>query len=434
MFEALWARLARVHTLPRAFFLVLGLKVLESYADFVVSLNLSLYLTDIGYTDTEAGFWFGAWGLSTSACGIALGSTIDRLGVRRSLLIGATFSLAGRLLLVVSRDYALFSLVILQSIGEAFAIPVLSIAIRQLVTAEALALAFSLFYMAMQVGAIGSGVLTDAIRDVAGPRYSMAALFWSAVVVTAIYLVVVYRSFPHEALAKGPAPPPVTSFAEAARTTFADATFWRLVGFSLALTGSRTVWSHVGVSLPKFIQRTLGVSARYGDVNAINPFLVLLTVTFAQAATAAYDAYDVIVVGTLITALSPLTLYVLPTSYAALIVFECVLSLGEILYSPRVYEFSLRIAPRGREGVYSALASAPTFLIRAASGASSGLLLARYCPPSGYDATSYLTHCQTLWLVVCLGALTTPLALMLAHRCLYDAEVRRRTHDSDTVI
>ena len=101
------------------------------------------------------------------------------------------------------------------------------------------------------------------------------------------------------------------------------------------------------------------------------------------------------------------------------------LSLGEIIYSPRVYEYTLRLAPRGHEGIYSALASAPLFLIRLVSGAASGMLLEAYCGDS-----SAILHCQTLWLIVALVALSTPLALMLARRCVYTEDIRARTNNS----
>ena len=425
----------RICSLPSTLFLVLGLKVIESFADFIASLNLTLYLSrELGYTDVEAGIIYGVLGVSTSITGILLGTTIDRLGVRRSLLIGASCSLASRLLLAAtrSRGLACFALFGLSSVGEAFAIPVLSIAVRQLVKPESLSIAFSLFYMSMQIGAIVSGVVTDALTAAVG-KHALVQLFWLTSATTALYVAIASRYFPRTPLV---AHSTSSICGREALRTFGESTFRRLVFFSLLLTGSRTVWRHLDVSMPKFVLRTLGSHARYGDVYAINPAVVLLTVTAVQAATAHYDPYDMIVLGTLGAALSPLLLYIFEPSYATLGAFMVVLSLGEVLYSPRVYEFSLRLAPRGREGTYSALASAPLFLIRLVSGASSGILLARYCGSDDDDAdtpsdATYIRHCQSLWLVVALGALTTPLGLMLARRCVYTSEVRRRVTGRD---
>jgi MFS family permease len=421
----------RIVGIARAIAVVLVLKVLESYCDFVTSLNLSLYLSNVlGFSDVDAGVIYGIWGIATSAFGIVLGSSIDSLGVRRALLIGGAFSLAGRLLFVATsmQELAGVSLFVLQSIGAALSIPVLSIAVRQLLEPEQLALAFSLFYMAMQVGAIGSGLITDTLRG--RTTHALPMLMWSTPFVTLVYLALVWFYFPRESLVLYEKTPAVNTCLRDARATCSDRVLWRLVLFSLALTGSCAVWRHLDVSMPKYIIRTLGVHARYGDVYAINPFVVLTSVTLVQSLLAKYDAYDVIVAGTLVTALSPLVLYFAARTYVALAAFMLVLSLGEIIYSPRVYEFMLQLAPRGREGVYSALASAPLFVIRFATGASSGFLLARYCPApvAGTDLLVHGGHCQTLWVLVSLAALTTPLSLMLLRRCIYSKEIQRKVN------
>jgi len=412
--------------------LVLALKAIESYCDFVTSLNLSLYLSAPGlaYSDTEAGVVYGAWGIAVSAFGLVFGSAVDSLGPRRALLVGGAFACAGRCLIAATRSRLAsgIGLFALQAVGEALVMPVLAIATRHLVPSADLTLAFSLFYMAMQVGAVAAGLLTDAVRDVAG-EYALATFFWSTALATGGYLVVVYRYFPVAPPSSAP-PRAAAACVHEAVATMRDSVFWRIVAFSLLLTGSRSVWQHLDVSMPKYIVRTMGAHARYGDVYAINPAIVLCTVAAVQAATARYDAYDVIIVGTFIAGLAPMLLYAGPISYATLIAFMAMLSLGEVIYSPRVYEFMLRLAPRGREGVYSALASAPLFLIRFAMGASSGLLLERYCTTRDITVPGFVAHCQTLWLAVAVAALSTPFLLMLVRRWLYTPDVQLRGNDA----
>ena len=57
-----------------------------------------------------------------------------------------------------------------------------------------------------------------------------------------------------------------------------------------------------------------------------------------------------------------------------------VLSVGESIWSPRLYEYSATIAPRGKEGTYLTLSSVPLFAAPLIAGAMSGDLLSRYCP------------------------------------------------------
>ena len=46
------------------------------------------------------------------------------------------------------------------------------------------------------------------------------------------------------------------------------------------------------------------------------------------------------------------------------------LSLGESFWSPRWYDYSMSLAPHGREGIFTALASAPLFAAKLPTGAS----------------------------------------------------------------
>ena len=89
-------------------------------------------------------------------------------------------------------------------------------------------------------------------------------------------------------------------------------------------------------------------------------------------------------------------------------------------YSAKTMEFSMLLAPEGREGVYGTLASAPLFVVRLVSGATSGSLLATYCPAEPPR------HCQFMWLVIALIAWTTPVSLVLLRRYLYTDDVHRR--------
>ena len=49
--------------------------------------------------------------------------------------------------------------------------------------------------------------------------------------------------------------------------------------------------------------------------------------------------------------------------------FVVTLSLGESFWSPRWYDYSMSLAPYGREGIFTALASAPLFAAKLPTGA-----------------------------------------------------------------
>jgi hypothetical protein len=73
-----------------------------------------------------------------------------------------------------------------------------------------------------------------------------------------------------------------------------------------------------------------------------------------------YDHFDMIKWGGYLSALSPF-FPALSTSIWASCLMNILLSLGEAIWSPRLYQYTMNIAPEGKEASFSALASAPLF-------------------------------------------------------------------------
>lgn len=57
------------------------------------------------------------------------------------------------------------------------------------------------------------------------------------------------------------------------------------------------------------------------------------------------------------------------------VLFVITLSLGESIWSPRWYDYSMSLAPHGREGIFTALASAPLFAAKLPTGEPSFLIM-----------------------------------------------------------
>ena len=82
-------------------------------------------------------------------------------------------------------------------------------------------------------------------------------------------------------------------------------------------------------------------------------------------------------------------------------------SVGEAIWSPRLYEYAAAIAPKGQEASYMALSVLPYFFAKFGAGSLSGWLLARYCPEAGPRDIA------TLWALVGGMALVTPVGAFL---------------------
>ncbi len=93
--------------------------------------------------------------------------------------------------------------------------------------------------------------------------------------------------------------------------------------------------------------------------------------------------------------------------YYNLIVFAFLFSIGEAIWTPRLYEYTATVAPKGRESTYMGLSMLPLFFGKLLAGPLSGFLLGRYCPVDDVRQSS------ALWLVVALMAAASPLSILL---------------------
>ena len=83
------------------------------------------------------------------------------------------------------------------------------------------------------------------------------------------------------------------------------------------------------------------------------------------------------------------------------------LSIGEALWLPRLYEYTAVIAPRGRESSYMSLSALPMFFAKMIVGPMGGYLLMRYCPEHGPR------HSEMMWLIIGLTTIAGPILIFL---------------------
>jgi len=214
-----------------------------------------------------------------------------------------------------------------------------------------------------------------------------------------------------------------------------DPTLWKLSALSAILFGSRSVFRHVDATLPKYLRRTVSATARYGLVYAINPALIIACVPPVQAfiASRRLDLYWCIFFGSLAATLAPFAFVLCEGAarwhgYAGAVGFMLLLTAGEAVSSPLSYEFFMRLAPPGREGVYGSLASAPIFFVKLFVGTMSGNLLQDFCPAAALPGplSPLRDTCWHVWVFVGAMAAPTPALLLLLRSWLYSGEIKRK--------
>jgi hypothetical protein len=139
--------------------------------------------------------------------------------------------------------------------------------------------------------------------------------------------------------------------------------------------------------------------------------MIIFLTPVATALTRHRSAYATIVIGTFITAASVFFL-AYSTTVAMSVFFIVTLSIGEALWSPRLYEYTAMIAPKGRETSYMGLSQLPMFAAKPLVSWMSGSLLATYCPATG------ARHSEKMWLVIGLSTLIGPVLVVAMRRVI----------------
>ena len=162
---------------------VLLIKFFESFAYFIISSVFTLYLTDqFAISDLDAGIYYATYNFLTAGYGILLGQVIDRLGVKTSLAIAVSLAITGRLLIFLANSEVFFIVLMFSAlaIGTSVVIPALQIAIKRITTPVTRPAAFSLFYIFMNLAAMTSGWIIDALRSrfPRNPDNSLTGPWW----------------------------------------------------------------------------------------------------------------------------------------------------------------------------------------------------------------------------------------------------------------
>ena len=412
---------------PRELWIVFAVKFLESLAYFAIYNLIALYLSsDLGYTDVEAGTVAGTWLTVISVMTFFSGFVADALTIRRALLVSVTSCVVGRVLLAVStaRPIALLALGVM-SWGVASMMPTMTAAVRRYTSRRTVSFGFSLFYVMMNIGALVAPLTIGWFRrhlahgatlalPLLGPtQFSSSRLVFAiGVVATALALGLVLTMRPDHLVptavgADEPdAPTGRTTPWGALKQVVAESAFWRFMLFVSLLVLVKLIFQHAHLTWPKYTLRVFGESFPFAEYWAINPAMIILLTPLVTALTRHRSAFQCIVWGSLLSAGSVFFMAA-STTPAASVAFIVTLSLGEALWSPRLYEYTAMIAPRGREASYMGLSQLPMFLAKPVVGTLSGAMLTAWCPATG------ARHPQTLWLVIGLSTLVGPILIVL---------------------
>ncbi len=166
-----------------------------------------------------------------------------------------------------------------------------------------------------------------------------------------------------------------------------------------------------------------------GALNSINPFIICFGVILSTPIVARFKLFSVLFFGISVSAASMLILAIHPLwfcdvlgvslvgGYRVIVITQIVLfSIGEVIWSPRLYEYTAAIAPKGREASYMGLSYLPLTFARFSEGPLAGHMLTEYCPPDVTDQLATVPYSQSpqfMCLILAVIAISSPVLVLL---------------------
>ena len=404
---------------------------LDSTAFFsVLTMSVVLLSSDMGFSDQQAGYVVTLYGATTTICLFFSGMVSDWLGIRLSLYLSmvgqgltrAAVVAAALMPGLTNRGTIVVVAFFLMAPFVAMVQTTFQAANKRFTTAGSRSAGFNLWYLFMNVGAAAAGFLIDIVRKALGLHN--AHVFTFAVFAAAGCIVIAMLMVRREEQLLGPGETPMDEAKKDRRnplqiawSVLSKSVFWRFVVLVSMLIGVRAVFLYLHILWPKYWLRVIGPDALIGTLMAINPILVIVGLIILIPVLNRFNVFKMLVYGGMISALS-LFVLAIPTvgnaTYVTSVVALVVLTVGEVIWSPRLQEYTAAVAPEGQEGTYLGLSMMPYFIAKTIVSALSGHMLVRWVPEDigtklRAGVVTFWDSPSALWMLLGVFALGGPL-------------------------
>ena len=378
----------------RAFWVSNTVELFERMAYYAVFIVLTIYLSTIlGFNDFEASMISGLFSGGLYLLPIFSGAYADKIGFRKSMIIAFSLLSIGYLGLGVLPTlletaglvnygattqfnglpdsytrWIIVPVLFILMVGGSFIKSIISASVAKETTEATRARGYSIFYMMVNIGA-----------------------FTGKTIIALLAVILLYKSTHTAGEGK--------SLREISRGFMKIITNWRLLILILIVTGFWMVQQQLYATMPKYVIRMAGETAKPGWIANVNPFVVVCFVSFITRLMAKRSAITSMNVGMFLIPLSALLMAcgnllgndiisgmsnITLMMVAGIIVQE----LAECFISPRYLEYFSLQAPKGEEGMYLGFSHLHSFLSSIFGFGLAGILLTKYCP----DPTLFETH------------------------------------------
>ena len=402
----------------RAFWVSNTVELFERMAYYAVFIVLTIYLSSIlGFNDFEASIISGLFSGGLYLLPILTGAYADKIGFRKSMITAFTLLTIAYLGLGAlptflessglvtygsttqfnglpqsSERWIIVPVLVTLMIGGSFIKSIISASVAKETTEATRARGYSIFYMMVNIGAFTGKTVIDPLRDQIGDQaYIYINYFAGAMTFIALLAVILlYKSA--ETAGEG------KSMADIGRGFLRIITNWRLLILILIVTGFWMVQQQLYATMPKYVIRMAGETAKPGWIANVNPFIVVCCVSFVTRLMARKSAITSMNIGMFLIPISALLMACgnllgndllgnMSNITLMMILGIVVQALAECFISPRYLEYFSLQAPKGEEGMYLGFSHLHSFLSSIFGFGLAGILLTKYCPdPALFDS------------------------------------------------
>lgn len=330
--------LATLRSFPRPVWILFAGVFLNKFGTFVVPF-LTIYLTRRGFTATEAGLAFGAYGIGRVAAGVLGGHLADTIGRRNTILVSMISAAITMVLLSQAESLAAitFLTACVSLTGEMY-VPACAAMLADLTPPHQRVTAFSTYRMAFNAGwAFGPAVAAFLAA------HSFTWLFIGDAISSLLFAAIAWKWLPRLRSATKEA-----SWSESVGVIIRDGRF-RQIALATLFIGLAL---HQVVSTFGLHVTSLGFSdATYGALLSFNGLLVLCCELSLTRVTSRYPARMMMATGYALMG-GALTLNTIFHSVPTLFLVMTILTLGEMTFAPVATAYVSGLAPANMRGRY----------------------------------------------------------------------------------
>lgn len=410
---------------------------LSYYGVFAV---IAIYLTEsLQFSESDAGDLIGFFSGVVWFLPIIGGTLADRFGFRRSLAVAYALLAVGYFLLgslnapwmaPVRNAVPLYSLVLvclfIPAMGPAVVKPCVVGTTARASTENVRSLGYSIYYTLVNIGGTLGPIVAYSVRRSIGIEnvFRVSAFFVFLMVFGVLFF---FKEPQHDKASQ------VASIGQSFKNLWTVLTNFKFMIFLVIFSGFWVMFWQEFIALPLFLRKYVNPNADVDLLTTVDPLAVIFLQIVISYLIRNWKPFSAMTVGMLITSFAWVIMAVASMSwqvnttlrlgsieipiqglpvYAAVALF--VVALGEMVQSPRFYEYVSRLAPPGQQGVFMGFSFLPIAIGSALAGVIGGRAVRYFGETVGRPQ-------QVFWVIAAVGFAST-IGLFLYDRIVKPGE------------